>query len=138
MRRLLILETKHKTVINSLLAIAIVLLVASCNFFEGAYPPPEPPPQTEILRIEILPNDTLAPGDTATFRCIIADSLDSRFVFTWSIDKTETDELVRTDTNSIRWVAPEDTKSYTYNVTTDNGSEDSTSVSEQFKVFITE
>jgi len=132
------MRRKNKILRQFLAALLLVGLFHACDFFKHTYPPPEPPPQTQILRIDIIPNDTLAPGDTATFRCVIADSLDTRFIFTWGIDKKNGTELIKTDTNSIQWVAPKNSKIYTHNVSVNNGSKDSTSVFQYFDVYVRE
>lgn len=128
------MKTQTHTYKNILVAVALTVLLGSCNFFEDFPPPPEPPPQTRILRVEILPNDTLAPGDTATFRCIIADSLDSRFEFFWALDGDGNPDAIVTDNNQINWVVPSNTRSYRHSIRVGNGSEDSASVFKEFTV----
>jgi hypothetical protein len=48
-----------------------------------------PPPQTEILSVDFIPNENLSPGDTVAIRCRIKDSLDTRFNFYWRIGVAE-------------------------------------------------
>jgi hypothetical protein len=89
--------------------------------------------------------DTVAPGDTASFTCIIEDSLDERFKFGWLIDEGEVlgaefiggnySEYV-SDTNSIRWIAPQKKGRYQFTVFANNGSEDSLAVQDGFSIIV--
>jgi len=90
--------------------------------------------QTEILRVEVEPNP-VSVGDTATFTCVIKDSTDDRFEFTWTI---EGEGQTITEDNTLQWVANVETGSYSSLVRADNGSEDSLSVSEDFTVEVVE
>lgn len=90
--------------------------------------------QTEILRVEVAPNPVPV-GDTATFTCVIEDSTDKRFEFTWTI---EGEGQTITEDNTLQWVANVETGSYSSLVGADNGSEDSLSVSEDFTVEVVE
>jgi hypothetical protein len=103
------------------------------------------PPQTKILNVLVQP-DTIAPGDTARFTCIIKDSTNKRFHFDWIIDSGEildgkliihNPSTYRTNTNSIRWIAP-DSVGYliSFTVTVNNESKDSAAVDDSFTIFI--
>lgn len=90
--------------------------------------------QTEILRVEVEPSPVPV-GDTATFTCVIEDSTDERFEFTWTI---EGEGQTITEDNALQWVANVETGSYSSLVRADNRSEDSLSVSEEFTVEVVE
>jgi len=90
--------------------------------------------QTEILRVEVEPSPVPV-GDTATFTCVIEDSTDERFEFTWTI---EGEGQTITEDNTLQWAANVETGSYSSLVRADNGSEDSLSVSEDFTVEVVE
>ncbi|MGI9176077.1 MAG: hypothetical protein ACR2GR_12260 [Rhodothermales bacterium] len=118
-----------------------VLLLTGCDFGEQGPPDPDPPVQTEIVRIEVIPNPVVA-GDTALFRAIIEDSLDARFEYQWTkaLGNFEGVEprfrVVITDTNSVRWVAPSELGTFGSGVRIDNGSRDSTAVGKSFDVTV--
>ena len=69
------------------ISITLLAVVSGCGHFPGA---PDSggtenrPPQTQILKAYAVP-DTVAPGDTARFVCVIKDSTDNRFKFLWYI-----------------------------------------------------
>ena len=120
---------------------ALLLLAVGCDFGEQGPPDPIPPVQTEIVRIEVIPSPVAA-GDTALFRAVIEDSLDTRFRFFWSKDSgrfvrgDDRDFVAVTDTNSVRWVAPQSPGVYNQAVRADNGSRDSTAVGRSFDVTV--
>jgi hypothetical protein len=68
-----------QTWMNIASALLICAVVAGCDSNLDF----EPYPQTRILRVDVNPNPVVE-GDTVTFTCVIADSLDERFQFTWS------------------------------------------------------
>ena len=125
-------------------ALALMLLYAGCDAFPEPEPPePEPPAQTELLRIEVMPNPVAA-GDTALFRAVIEDSLDERFEYGWIISVGHFAGVeprfftVTTDTNSVRWVAPSKPGTYQQGVQVDNGSRDSLATGGSFVVTVVE
>lgn len=96
----------------------------------------EPYPQTRIFRVDIHPNPVVE-GDTVTFTCVIADSLDERFEFTWSIMTIPPDTTTKDPI--YRWKAkkyPSGRPYVDFRVRADNRSPDSTSVVHSFRVFI--
>ena len=117
------------------------LLLTGCDFGELEPPDPPPPVQTEIVRVEVIPNPVVA-GDTALFRAIIEDSLDERFGYGWIISAGNFEGVsdrfgtVTTDTNSVRWVAPSNPGRYRQGIEVDNGSRDSTATGQSFDVAV--
>lgn len=104
------------------------LLLAACgcdlNIPGGANPGDDMDiGQTQILRIEVDP-DTVAVGDTARFTCIIADSTDERFKFSWSFSGGPPNGAV-TDGPTVLWEAPSEPGMYRHSVTANNGTRDS-------------
>lgn len=103
--------------------------------------------QTTILDVIVEP-DTVAPGDTATFTCVIEDSLDERFRFRWAdIDngnmldgkREETEYTITyiTEDKSTRWIAPDSVGHLiSFEVEANNGSKDSVSVYHSFSIRI--
>ena len=76
---------KYDFVLTLACSSVLMLLYAGCDAFPETEPPdPDPPVQTEIVRIEVVPNPVAA-GDTALFRVVIEDSLDERFSYRWFI-----------------------------------------------------
>jgi hypothetical protein len=71
------------------------------------------PPATEILRVEVKPNP-VAVGDTAVFTCVIEDSLESGLIFKWNFQGLG--PIITTDTNQVRWTAPQDSGVYIHQV----------------------
>lgn len=65
------------------LAAALLMIAALTACDSNPTDPDQYPRQTRILRVDVIPNP-VAEGDTVTFICVIADSLDERFEFTWS------------------------------------------------------
>lgn len=99
---------------------------------------PDPVPQTEVLSISLYP-DTVAVGDTVLIHCIIEDSLDARFKFYWGfgspipVNGTINGSKIRfraKRTSEISGVV-EDVST---TVRIDNGSMDSVSVTEVFRI----
>ena len=102
------------------------------------------PSQTKILRVRVQP-DTVAPGDTASFTCVIKDSSDKRFKFNWAIDSgrvlgaawlSPPINNYISDVNHIRWVAPTESKKYFQGVNVFDGSKDSSSVDAVFSIVV--
>ena len=99
--------------------------------------------QTEIVRIDVVPNPVAA-GDTALFRAVIEDSLAERFKYRWTrsggrfVGIDPRTFSTTTDTNSIRWVAPDTPDTYGMSVGIDNGSEDSLATGKSFNVTVVE
>jgi len=89
--------------------------------------------QTEIIRVEVEPSPVPV-GDTATFTCVIEDSIDERFEFRWFLDAPTR----VTDTNQIFWVAEIDTGEHRFTVEAGNGSEERRPTSERFTVEVVE
>ena len=117
-------------------ALTSVLLVAGCDSWPGGENPgeEEPVPQTRILRVEVDP-DTVAVGDTARFTCIIADSLNERFVFKWFFGAGSPDE--QTEDNTVLWKAPDEPDSYLHVVKAEGGTS-GVPPSRQFRVTVVE
>ena len=125
-------------------ACALALLHVGCNAIPENEPPdPDPPAQTEIVRIEVVPNP-VAVGDTALFRVVIEDSLDERFEYRWTRSGGRFANIdprvfsVTTDSNGIRWIAPDTRDTYGMSVRAENGSEDSLAVGTSFTVTVAE
>ena len=116
-------------------ALMSVLLVAGCDSWPGGENPGEtdPVPQTRILRVEVEP-DTVAVGDTARFTCIIADSLNERFVFKWFLAG---EPIIQTEDNTVLWKAPEEPDSYLHVVRAEGGAS-GVPPSRQFRVTVVE
>ena len=89
--------------------------------------------QTNILAAYATPN-TVAPGDTARFVCIIRDSTNSKFKFYWYIPngtpiggkKTTFGGLVSyvTSINQIKWKAPNKPGAYDFEIDVNDSSSD--------------
>ena len=105
-------------------ALTSVLLVAGCDISGpgGDNPGGEDKPQTRILRVEVEP-EPVAVGDTVRFTCVIADSLDERFSFSWSFGAGEPNGAVEED-STVQWYAPNQPGRYTHSVTVNNGTRD--------------
>jgi hypothetical protein len=143
------MKTKHTSFLLFLAAFLTALFLHGCWFSNspcvGGCGDTYKPPQTNILKVLVQP-DTVAPGDTARFICIIKDSTDKRFHFDWIIDSGEILEgkliihnppTYRTNTNSIRWIAPDSTGHLiSFTVTVNNESKDSAAVDDSFTIFI--
>lgn len=129
--------------------LVIMALVTACGSGPTDTGPEYYPPQTRILKIIVRP-DTVAPADTATITCIIADSTNKRFGFYWQfnrygnkgiplggIDTTYQGESVfLTYSNHIKWIAPEVNRGYLFGIIVDDGSTDSAAVTGAFSIFI--
>ena len=124
-----------------LAGVLALVLAWGCDFGEQGPPDPDPARQTEIIRVEVVPNPVAA-GDTALFRAVIEDSLSERFEYRWFRSEGYFAEVgdqfgvVITDTNSIYWVAPDRSGAYRPSVQIDNGSQDSTAVGQSFDVTV--
>ena len=122
----------------------ILILIQACDFPIDTGGDQIRPPQTEILKVVVLP-DTVVPGDTAKFACIIKDSLDKKFKFYWQsiyngqfINEDEyhkPDNSYITYSNSIEWIAPSYKGNVIIQVTVDNGS-DSLYVRSLFSIYV--
>jgi len=103
-------------IIDYVIIVVIFLITTQCS----TAPDPSPPLQTRILQVKVQPNP-VAVGDTATFTCIIADSMDSRFKFYWGFDDVLGDTV--TEDNIIEWIAPNNPGEFLHTVTVNNGTE---------------
>ena len=127
--------------LGSYSTLALLLLVAGCDAIEREPPDLPPPVQTEVLRVEVIP-ELVAVGDTALFRVVIEDSLDTRFEYRWTkalgnfVGVEPRFRGVTTDTNSVLWVAPSELGTFGFSVRVDNGSRDSTAVGQSFRVSV--
>jgi hypothetical protein len=138
---------QHNTLLHFLASLLLVWLLAGCdlNFLPtDTGGDRELPPQTRIIDVLVEP-DTVAPGDTASFTCIIEDSLDERFRFSWLIDSGEVfgAEFIggdysayRSETNQIKWIAPDSSGYYRFGVFANNGTKDSVSVQDGFVIVV--
>jgi|AntRauTorcE11898_2_1112593.scaffolds.fasta_scaffold35696_2 hypothetical protein len=97
-------------------------------------------PQTEIIEINLTP-DTVAAGDTVLIHGIIEDSLDNRFTYYWGFPEDEKIPVNGTIFGpKIKWKAKatSDTTGKVVDASTtlrvDNGSQDSVSVTEGFRI----
>jgi hypothetical protein len=126
-----------------IILIPILLILQACNLPNDTGGDREDPPQTRIIEILKIPVN-IAPEDTASFTCIIEDSLDSRFTFSWLIDDgkvlgadkvSDSDyNAYKSENNNIKWIAPKSTGYYQFSVFVNNGSEDSVSVQGGFSI----
>lgn len=139
------MKRQHATLSSFLTALLLAALLYACRLPADSGGDEEHPPlQTKILDVKVKP-DTVAPGDTASFTCVIEDSLDKRFKFYWLIDKGQVlgAEFIggnysayKSNTNSIRWIAPNLNTYYHFTVYADNGSKDSLSVQYRFLIVV--
>jgi hypothetical protein len=135
-------EITNRTLNLFLTACLAVYFIQACGFPADSGGDQTKNPQTKILDIEVQP-DTVAPGDTASFTCIIEDSTDNRFKFYWVIDAGEiigaekapgeNDQFI-SDSSHVKWIAPNETNYYTLGVFVTNGSKDSVGVREGFSI----
>ena len=95
-------------------------------------PDPDQPFQTRILEVRVQPNP-VAVGDTVTFTCIIEDSLDERFKFSWNFDRSS-DQDTTTEVNYVKWEAPDTVAVLNHGVNVDNGALDSLAPSRAFRI----
>lgn len=126
------------------MALTLVLMHGCINWPSDSGGDQYYPPQTQILNVKVQP-DTVAPGDTASFTCVISDSTDKRFNFYWAIDagvvigaekqNADNNQYV-SEENRIKWVAPNKSNYYTLGVFVTNGSKDSTGVREGFAIVV--
>lgn len=142
------MKPKQETWQRLLLLTLLIAGLYACGTGEE-YPPP---PQTEILSVDFIPNENLSPGDTVAIRCRIKDSLDTRFNFYWHVgvaedlgatigggnlidaeymgyyawDKTWNSEK----RNTVHWIVPDCTRSFTLivSVLIDNGNSEKLTV----------
>lgn len=122
----------------ALLTAALLLVAGGCdlNIPGGANPGDDMDVgQTQILRVEVDP-DAVAAGETARFTCVIEDSTDERFQFTWSLRPGMPRGAV-TEDNTVEWQAPDEPGTYTLGVTADKSS-GGTPPSRLFKVAVFE
>ena len=129
-----------KSILSSL--ICALILLNGCDAFGTRGTPPDPPPapQTEILDIRLDP-DTVVVGDTVLIHAVIRDSLDSRFVYDWRLNEDRVVPVNGTTMGpKIRYVAPRTSDvtgeviDVSGGVEIDNGSTDSTKVTENFDI----
>jgi len=138
------MRRKNHTLLHFLTALLLVGLLHACGMYNDGGGDQYHPPQTKILDVKVQP-DTVAPGDTARFTCVIKDSTDKRFKFGWLIDAGEVlgaefiggnyNEYV-SETSSIKWVAPKSKDYYEFTVFANNGSKDSISVQDGFTIVV--
>jgi hypothetical protein len=139
------MKCQHTTLLHFVTAFVLLVLLHGCfNLPSDSGGDQYYPPQTKILNVKVQP-DTVAPGDTASFTCIIEDSLDKRFKFFWYVDVGKVldaelfdDEPIvyETEINKVQWVAPQESGFYGFTVLTNNGSEDSISVDKSFVIIV--
>lgn len=129
-----------KSILSSL--ICALILFNGCDAYGTRGTPPDPPPepQTEILEIRLDP-DTVAVGDTVLIHAVIRDSLDSRFVYDWRLNEARIVPVNGITTGpKIRYIAPRTSDvageviDVSGGVEIDNGSTDSTKVTENFDI----
>lgn len=101
------------------LLILVGLLLTSC--FDGSldWDDMEIDWQTEIIGVIVNPNPVEV-GETVTFTCIIKDSTDSSFEFTWSIKPNYWDSALVTSENYVSITAADTTGRFQANVTANN------------------
>ena len=138
------MRRKNHTLLHFLTALLLVGLLHACGMYNDGGGDQEHPPQTQILDVKVQP-DTVAPGDTASFTCIIKDSTDKRFKFYWVVDTGEvigaekqnvgSNEYV-SEGNYIKWVAPNKRDQYLLGVIVNNGTKDSVEVREGFLIVV--
>jgi len=95
------------------LVLALLAMLPGCDLeLTGGSNPGDDQPefQTEILAVLIEPDPVVA-GDTATFTCIIRDSLDTRFRFRCFLEGSSP---VTTNTNQLHWKAPVEPGDYNH------------------------
>lgn len=93
--------------------LALLALLPGCDLeLAGGTNPGDDQPefQTEILAVLVEPDPVVA-GDTATFTCIIRDSLDTGFRFRWFLEGSSP---VTTNTNQLHWKAPVEPGDYNH------------------------
>jgi hypothetical protein len=118
---------------NVVIIVGLLLIASYCT----TTPELETPSQTQIIEVRVAPNP-VAVGDTATFTCIIEDSLDERFRFQWGIEGDGSLQDTVTKENIFKWVAPNNPKKYLHTVDVDNGAQDSLPTGKSFTVTVTE
>lgn len=113
------------------------ILVLSCdtNAFRGGKQDAPLPPATTILEVRVEP-DTVAVGEITSFTCIIADSLDTGFVYTWTLGAEFGFHRSQTSVNSIEWRAPKRAQTYQHIVYV-NDSDGASTVSVSRTFFVT-
>lgn len=89
--------------------------------------------QTRILSVDVQP-DPLAPGDTATFTAVLADSTDPSFEFRWYLAGIS--PVIITDSAHVSWPTPNQTGTFTHVVTADNGNDTLRAPTVEFDVTI--
>jgi len=111
----------------------------------GRSNPGDPPDQTRILKTYAIPS-TVAPGDTAKFVCVIADSTNARFRFIWFVPNGTAlsgehilypyNPAYKTVKSILLWKAPSKPDLYDFAVTVDDSAKDSVSVEGGFQVIV--
>lgn len=122
----------NKTLQNLLVVTVLAATLQQCV----TTPEPVTPMQTRILRVEVEPNP-VAVGDTVIFTCIIEDSLDGRFKFSWSFAGNSFEDTT-TFEHKVYWLAQGEPGKYDNFVRVDNGSQDSLSPGKTFTVTVVE
>lgn len=121
---------QHSTdIIYSAILVAVLLVLSHGCATE---PDPQPPLQTVILEMQVEPNP-VAVNDTATFTCIIEDSLDDWFRYDWNFGSQTAEDTV-TQQNWITWQAPDTAGTFLHSVSVSNGSQDSLPDSRSFTI----
>ena len=117
------------------LFVTLVAIFSACHI-AGQEPDNTYPPQTRIVRIDMTP-DTVVMRDTMFIHCVIEDSLDNRFKYSWLLGDAK---ILPVDGSTrgayIQFIAPsfnsyprDTTIIYSGSVIADNGSSDSIAVS---------
>jgi hypothetical protein len=125
-------------------SLLIISGIGACDIYSDGGGDKEQPPQTRIIDVLVEP-DTVAPGDTASFTCVIEDSLDTRFKFYWYVDTgqildaelfDDNPVVYETNVNDVLWVAPQELGFNSFSVRVNNGAEDSVSVKTSFVIVV--
>jgi hypothetical protein len=113
------------------LCLAAALLLAAALYGCGSSGPD--PYVTEILDVRVEPNPVVV-GDTATFTCVIADSTEPGFTYSWFLEGTG--GAINTDISKLTWIAPKDTGAYDHIVKVKNHETNLTSTQSSFTVSV--
>ena len=142
------MRRQNKILLLFVTTLLLAVLLYGCGLPSDGGGPQILPHQTEILEVRVQP-DTVAPADTASITCVITDSTDTRFKFYWVSGDGKVlgakliDGGLGSDyeygsgsSPSIKWIAPDKSDTYSFLVSVDNGSSDSTSVNQNFSVIV--
>lgn len=102
----------------SILRLSLVFGAVLLSGCDGWGSNPGMPESTKVLGVRIAPNPIVA-GDTATFTCVVQDSLDPDLRFEWDLANIR--GFVITDSSSILWKAPDVPGLYRNDVTVIDG-----------------